>query len=349
MAIRSRLFSLALVFALTVAGCAASPQPAGSTRTETIRWKWVVTSSVTPEAEILKRFITKVDERTKGGLKIDMLSLPQLGLTGFEMVKVLKGGVVDMAEVLPGYISGDFPLIEGFELPGMYPSSDASIKGTDAWINATQAKLAELTGSQRLFYFNNPPQVFCSKKALRTVADFRGVKVRTFSTAVADMGKALGMEPVTVPFAEAYTALDRGTVEAIMAGVSACESIKLYEIAKYVVTFKNRAGFLNPSAIEMVNNKSFEALPDAYKTAVRQSATELQEEFTSTRNARWEANYKALKDKGMEIIESSPEVDAALVAAARQTVVPSWIARAGPEGKTMFNQILGPIVGFTVP
>jgi len=52
---------------------------------------------------------------------------------------------------------------------------------------------------------------------------------------------------------------------------------------------------------------------------------------------------------GMEPITFTPEIMAAIREVARNKIVPDWVRRAGgQEAAQLFNQIIAPLVGFTV-
>ena len=65
-------------------------------------------------------FVKEAEARSNGRIKIDLTSSPELGLTGFERIRVLQTGLVDIGDVLPTFVSGELPVLEGQDLPGIY-------------------------------------------------------------------------------------------------------------------------------------------------------------------------------------------------------------------------------------
>jgi hypothetical protein len=55
------------------------------------------------------------------------------------------------------------------------------------------------------------------------------------------------------------------------------------------------------------------------------------------------------REKGMELIPASPAMAAATKDVVGKVVIPSWLKRAGPDGKAVFNQYLAPHAGITIP
>jgi len=79
------------------------------------------------------------------------------------------------------------------------------------------------------------PTAMISKKPIVTLADLKGLKVRS-SGAIADMLKDVGASPTMIAGAEIYTALQTGVVDAAHWGAAiGAYSMKFHEVAKYYV------------------------------------------------------------------------------------------------------------------
>ena len=95
-----------------------------------------------------------------------------------------------------------------------------------------------------------------------SVADFKGKRLR----ALGGMGRAaklIGATPSTMPASETYTALQRGTVDAIGFPYSyTFAAYKLDEVADWV-TINMKLGTVNCPTV--FNVKAYAALPDQYK------------------------------------------------------------------------------------
>ena len=58
---------------------------------------------------------------------------------------------------------------------------------------------------------------------------------RVHSVALASLIAGLGGEPLTIAFAEVYTALERGTLDAAISGTKPGYGLRWYEVSKYLV------------------------------------------------------------------------------------------------------------------
>jgi TRAP-type mannitol/chloroaromatic compound transport system substrate-binding protein len=102
------------------------------------------------------------------------------------------------------------------------------------------------------------PTAMISKMPVKTVADLKGLKVRS-SGKIADMLKMVGASPITVPGEELYTALSKGLIDAGHWGAAAgALSTKLCELAKYYV--QPNLAFSGTDMV-MVSKKAMDELP----------------------------------------------------------------------------------------
>jgi len=109
-----------------------------------------------------------------------------------------------------------------------------------------------------------------SRKAVRTLADLKGLKIRT-AGAWLEISKTLGAAPVTMPGGEVYTSLERGVIDATEWG-TLYENISagFHKIAKYVII----PGVHQPVApFEMLfNKKAWNKISDRDKALVELAA-----------------------------------------------------------------------------
>ena len=143
-----------------------------------------------------------------------------------------------------------------------------------------------------------------SNKPLRTLADFKGLKIRTPSGMTSMLFEKLGAAPVNLPGGQIYSALDTKVIDAAEF-VTLGENVGagLHEVTKYVLF----PSFHGPIAVVNygVNQKAWETLPDDLKAAFTMMVYEADYLYDIMSAA---ADYKALqviKQKGLEITQLS--------------------------------------------
>jgi TRAP-type C4-dicarboxylate transport system substrate-binding protein len=287
-----------------------------------------------------------VEQRTNGRVTFDVTSLPELGLGGAEIVRVLKTGVVDIAEIYGGFVAGELPLIEIVELPGVFPDAATAKQAHQAWKPHFAKLLEEKANAVLLARAVYPEQVFFSKKPLRSLQDFKGLKTRVHSVVLSHLVAGLGGQPLTIPFAEVYTALERGTLDAAITGTKPGADVKLFEVSKYLA---GPIG-LRPHVGIAINKDIWRKLPGDVREIMQEEALKVIEDPSADLVERLNRDGIAINEKhGMESLTFSPEVVAAIREVARTKIVPDWVRRAGgKDAAQLFNQIIAPLVGFPV-
>ena len=285
-----------------------------------------------------------VEKRSNGRVQFELTSLPELSLGGAETLRVLRTGVVDVAEVYGGYVAGELPIVEILELPGMFPDGATARKAILAWKTHETRILDQKANGVVLAMAVYPDQAFFSKRAVRKPADFKGLKTRVHSVALASLVAGLGGEPLTVPFAETYTSLERGTLDAAISGTKPGFGLRWYEVSKYLVGPIS----MRPHVALTVNKTSWRRIPPDIQQIMKEEAEKLVEGKAFEAIEAWnkEGIDKSV-EKGMEHIPFSPETHAAIKEVLRSKVGPEWVKRAGgAEAARLFNEIIAPLVGF---
>src|SRR5262245_38990753 len=291
------------------------------------KWKAVATSRPTPQFEQWTWLAAELDKRTSGQVKVDVVSLPELGLTGFELVRVTRAGLVDVGDVILSYVAGDVPALEGVDLPGLFPDFETSVKAHVAFMPALK-KHEDKLGGIVLGAYLWPSQYVFSRKPIKGPADLKGLKVRVYGTAQTEFARALGMEAVSIAFAETYTALERGTVDAAITGTYPGFSLKFYEVSKYLVDVNHGpvAGTL------VVSKRTWDRLTPELRTTLTKLGEEFGERGLELGRRTTKEGIDKNKEKGMELIPITPTMASAVKDASTRSVVPSSPKRAGSDG-----------------
>ena len=103
-----------------------------------------------------------------------------------------------------------------------------------------------------------PSQQIFSTVPIRTVADWKGKKIRVYGADSANISRLLGAAPVNIAFGEVYSALEKKTVDGAMTSATNAEPMKFFEVAKFIDYW-----YLAGAAQEwmVVNQKAWDALP----------------------------------------------------------------------------------------
>jgi TRAP-type C4-dicarboxylate transport system substrate-binding protein len=118
----------------------------------------------------------------------------------------------------------------------------------------------------------NGANISTRNKLLRTPADMKGLKLRTYSSPV-DMTlfRAWGANPTVVDFAQLYSAVQQGVVDGSSGStLAAYAAIKLYEVTKYYLVLPFKC-FMMPLHM---NAKKYNSLTPAQQSVLHEAAKE---------------------------------------------------------------------------
>ena len=175
-------------------------------------------------------FAKKLAEVSGGKLTVKQYPGGALNSSPPKQYSILLKGVADIAFALPGYTGNLFPVTNTVTIPGV--CADA-LDCTKAMWRAMPLIEKEFKARLLAVWANDIPVLLTRKKAVRSVADLKGMKVRVTSKQDVPFMEALGASAVSQPVTVINRNLANGTIDAIAIDPSAIRSFKLWEPAKY--------------------------------------------------------------------------------------------------------------------
>ncbi len=140
----------------------------------------------------------KVEEESKGKVKVEFYPSMQLGGTPPQLFDQVKDGVVDIVWTLPGYTPGRFPRTEALELP--FIAGNAEQTSQAAWEFYQKHLKDEFKDVQIIAVHTHGPGLIHAKgNGVRKLEDMKGLRVRGPSRVVNRLIETLGATPVACP------------------------------------------------------------------------------------------------------------------------------------------------------
>lgn len=294
-----------------------------------------------------------LEARTNGQLILTVSSFPELGLAGPDTLQLVSEGTLSMANIYTGYVAGELPAIEVQSLWGIYPDWETMYYSLTDMHQQLEEMVARETNGGIVVnhnWYSGNDQFFFSKKPLRTLEDFDGLKTRSHAAALSDWINGMGADAQFIAFSEVYTALERGIIDAGVTGSTPGYGQRWYEVAGYL------NGPLKSllSTNNIVNSEVWEGIPPDLQQIFIEEGTKSELEqlrLTSIQNV---TGVQKNIDAGMELVEFTPELaEYSLNVAVMEHVVPGWLRRLGYPGRNddaveMFNEHVGPYVGVSI-
>ena len=324
-----KIISLLLAVALLAGGAALGPAPA-TAQAKAIVWNLPTVAAPTYYHTVnYQAWGARVKEKSGGRLEIRVHPASSL-YPGPELIPAVLDGRSEIGTVLASYLTDVLLEMGPLELPFMTSSIEEHKKAA-MQLRPFYTEMLAKKGLKLLAINTWPSQQLFSTMPIRTVADWRGKKIRVYGADSANVTRLLGGAPINIAFGEVYTALEKKTVDGAMTSATNAEPMKFFEVAKYL-DYWYIAGASQEWLV--ANGKAWDALPKDLQQVVLDATkeTNLEEKEWADAAAFDERVRKRLPELGMTVVDpSKDELEKArkLARAAWDT----WLSRTGADGK----------------
>lgn len=259
-----------------------------------------VLSPLDPYHEGFLKWAKAVEERTKGGLKIEVYHSAQLGVEEDILEQIRQGANVGQntdAARMAMYL----PEIGVMNCPYFVDSPEevAKLKKMPTvhnWLKALEEKYGFKVLS---FTWIQGFRHFMTNKPIKKPEDLRGLRIRTPGTPVwQESIRALGATPVAIAFGDIYPALQQKAIDGVELVYNNIPGMRLYEVLKYV----NETRHILLINFEVVSAKWFRSLPPTYQKILEEECDKAGLETTKVVFQREEEVKKLIQEKGMIIV-----------------------------------------------
>jgi TRAP-type C4-dicarboxylate transport system substrate-binding protein len=285
--------------------------------------------------EWVRKFEAGMKARVGDKLKVEIYPASQLGQIP-RMVEGVVTGTIESFVTPYSFLVGTEPRYQIFDAIGVFQSPEHlnRVLG-DLQFRARALALGESKGLKGVGAFYNSPVIVLSKKPIRTLADFRGQKIRVFATPLQiEPMKLLGSTPVPMALGEVLPALQGGTIDGLLAGIPVLTAMKFYDAAKAITE-------IHPSIVVstlVANKRWFEGLPPDLQTAILEVGAQTDKEaftFASAIVARANSGWTA---NGGQLLKLPAEDQAKLMAELK--ALGTQILSQNPQVKVEYDELL---------
>ncbi len=158
-----------------------------------------------------------LNEASGGNLTVEASPMTELGLKGFEIMRMMQLGIFDVGHGIISYL-GDDAVAEGADLAGIVQNFEQAEAAADAYSPVLAESFAQSYDARLLAVYPFPSNLMYCNTPVSTLSDLEGLKIRSYSKSMSDLISGLGATPVTIPFGEVVPALQLGTVDCGITG-----------------------------------------------------------------------------------------------------------------------------------
>jgi TRAP-type C4-dicarboxylate transport system substrate-binding protein len=247
---------------------------------------------------VIMPWVEEVKRKTNGRVEITVFPTASLCKPP-QQYDCAKSGIADLAWGVTGWTPGRFPMSSVIELPYMHRSAAV---GSQMLADLWPKYLSKEYDDVYVLYMNVHPagHIHTHSKLVRTLDDFKGMKIRTPTAVVGDILDTLGATKVGMPAPQIYEAMSNKVVDGFGMPFEALPSFRLIEVSRY----HTEVGMYTTAFAMFMNKARFDSLPpDVQKVLI--DTTSIQSGYWRRVGESWDraeiVGRKAVLDQKGEI------------------------------------------------
>jgi len=251
-----------------------------------------------------------------------------------DTVEQVKIGALDMVRVNTAAFHGIVPETMILSLPFLYRDIDHHRKVINGPVGEKVLAAFEKAGFVGLVMYESGARSMYAKKPIKNLNDLKGLKVRVQPSDlwVATIG-ALGASATPVPYAEVYTGLKTGLIDAAENNYPSYETAKHYESAP---VYSETMHVMAPEVV-VFSKAKWDKLTKEEQAALRKAAKDSIPYYVKLWDAKEKSSKEAVIKAGAKIVPASEIDRKAFVEAEKGT----WEKFANtPELKGLVTEIV---------
>lgn len=266
-----------------------------------------------------------VEERTNGGLKLEVFANSTLG-NERDVIEGMQLGIVDLSCMSTGALASFSPAFMALDLPFIFDSRENAYKVLDSEIG--DELLASLDESMLVgvtFWENGFRNISNSKRDVVTPEDVKGLKIRTLENELQVAAfTTLGANAIPMAWGEVYTALQQGTIDGQENPLAIIYQNKIHEVTKHV----SLTGHFYAAAPVVMSKKSLEKLSPEYQKILLEAIREV---TSYERQLSLDSDSEYLEKLQAEGVKVITEIDKAVWKEAVQPLYDQYRERIGAD------------------
>ncbi len=263
---KAHIFKAAIA-AVVMSGAVSGAVSTASAQEVTLTMSHFLSPKAPPHAKFLAPWAKKIEEQSKGRIKIEIFPSMTLGGKPPELYRQLRDGVADIVWTLPGYTPGVFPLVEVFELPAVHVNSAlATTMAIQENFKVIEQDFKDV--KPLLIHANAGNVLHLVNGCVSSIEELKGKKFRTPGRTGGWMIDSWGAEPVGMPVPAISQALSKGTIDGALIPFEIVPPYKVHELTNCSITGANNRRFGTSVFMFAMNKDRYNSLPDDLKAII---------------------------------------------------------------------------------
>jgi TRAP-type transport system periplasmic protein len=310
-----------LAAALALAAFVSSPAAAQT--------KWDMATAYADsefQTKNVRQFADEVKKNSGGKIDITVHSAQSL-IKNPEIKRSIQTGLVPAGEFFLSNLGPENPMFEIDAIPffaSSYPEAKALWEVSKAPISA----LFQKQGLRLLYSVPWPSQAFFTKEPVKSLADVKGKKMRTYNAQTARLGQLMGVIPTTVQATEIPQAFSTGIIDLMFTSGPTGITTRAWEYTRFFYD----TGAWVPKNVVVVNEGAFRKLPADVQKAMTETAAAAEKRGWAWSQEQNDETPKVLAKNGIKIEPITPQFKAELRKIG-EAMLNDWLEKAKDDGR----------------
>ena len=327
---RRRLLQLA---GATVAAPAVMRTAWGQTPQVTLKLHHFLPPVSNAHGKLLVPWAKKVEADSGNRIKIDVYPSMQLGGTQPQLYDQARDGVVDIVWTLPGSTAGRFPAIEVFELPFVAAKlAVPNAKAVQEFYETTPFLKEEFKEVHPICVWAHDGGLIHTNRAVKTMEDLRGLKLRSPTRLAGDALKALGANGIPMPIPQLPESLAQRVLDGCVIPWEVVPAVKVHELLKFHTDIPGSPTLYTATFIIAMNKARYQSLAPDLQQAIDKNSGLVAAVMAGQ---MWDDQAKVVEEmvrKRGNTVTSIAQDEKARWVKATEPVVDAWLKQAKERG-----------------
>jgi TRAP-type transport system periplasmic protein len=251
------------------------------------------------QVDLLAPWAEDLKERTGGAVEYEIHSVASALGRADRQADQVRAGVVDIAFGLSGIPRGRFPHTSIIELPFMVEDTRAG--SPTLWELHKGGRLGDEYDDFHLLGLmtHHGALIHTVDRPVETLADLRGLRIRSPGPAVNAMLEHLGASAIGMPPAQIYESLERGALDGVATTWDLVGAIRLNEVLRHHTDARVYVAAFNIA----MNREKYDSLPAEVRQAIDETTADNWLPQFGPLWDKWDASGKAdAEERGNNII-----------------------------------------------
>lgn len=278
-------------------------------------------------------FIETLQKLSGGQIKITHHPGASLGYKSKDQFDAVTDGALPIADTYVGPLRGIHPIFLLSSLPFLAKTiDDAKV----LWTVSTPYYQKVLKKSNQVLLYASPwpPSGIWAKKPIRSMADLKNLKMRTYDPNGTITFKNAGAAPIQLSWSDVVPQLGTGGIESVLTSAEGGVSAKFWDLLSHF----SEINYSSPLNMIHMNADAFNDLPADLQKAVLKASDMANDHAWKAAYGRVQQNYKDMKANGMTVVTDVPAPFLDKLSAAGKQALDEWVKKMGPDADLILKE-----------